>query len=204
MRALFCYSVLTLVASGCIVVSDTKKPTRTGTEVAGAPAPRGGNDTTTGTDNPTPENPTPNPPNPSTPVRPDPRPMPYTVSLERTACFGRCPMYVVSMDAHGAVTFQGERFVAQTGRHAGNVSANKVTELRKMIADSDIFSMKDCYCERRVTDMPSVIVTITWGGQKKTIKHYTGDRSAPQKLLDLQVKIDDVLGSARWVKPPIQ
>ena len=111
-------------------------------------------------------------------------------------------MYVVTATSQGAITFEGERFVGHTGSHRGTADANTVAKLRGAIAASDFFALADCYCERKVTDMPSVIVTVEMGGQKKTVKHYTGDRSAPAQLIALQEQIDLLAGSKRWIDDP--
>lgn len=113
-------------------------------------------------------------------------------------------MYVVTVDSQGAVLFEGQRFVGSTGTHRGTVDAATVATLRQAIVDSDFFALKDCYCERRVTDLPSVIVTVDWQGQKKTVKHYTGDRSAPLQLKTLQEQIDLLAGSKRWIDAPVR
>ena len=38
------------------------------------------------------------------------------IRLQRTSCFGPCPIYTVTIDARGTVTFDGERFVRVVGR----------------------------------------------------------------------------------------
>lgn len=111
-------------------------------------------------------------------------------------------MYTVTVDSQGAVTFEGQRFVGHTGTHRGHIDAAAVTQLRKAIVDSNFMALNECYCERRITDLPSVIVTLDWGGQKKTVKHYTGDRSAPAALKTLQEQIDLLAGSKRWIGAP--
>ena len=41
----------------------------------------------------------------------------FVIKLERTACYGRCPVYVVSIDAMGNVTLRGNQ-VCKGGRTA--------------------------------------------------------------------------------------
>ena len=33
------------------------------------------------------------------------------IHMQRTSCFGTCPIYAVTIDGRGAVTYDGERFV---------------------------------------------------------------------------------------------
>src|ERR1041385_8201332 len=44
------------------------------------------------------------------------------ITLERTACFGTCPMYKLTIDSDGTVTFNGERFTKTTGIAKGKIS----------------------------------------------------------------------------------
>jgi hypothetical protein len=43
------------------------------------------------------------------------------VTLERTACFGGCPVYRVSVAADGTVTFEGRAHVRQLGAASGRI-----------------------------------------------------------------------------------
>jgi hypothetical protein len=38
------------------------------------------------------------------------------ISLQRTSCYGPCPVYTVKIDARGSVTYEGEKFVRVVGR----------------------------------------------------------------------------------------
>jgi hypothetical protein len=35
----------------------------------------------------------------------------FVIKLERTSCFGECPVYSVNIDARGNVTYEGTKFV---------------------------------------------------------------------------------------------
>ena len=127
---------------------------------------------------------------------------PFTVTLERTFCEGPCPVYKLSIDHLGAVTFEGQRFVGTLGAHRATADRAAVDQLRQLIEDTDIATLNNCYCDEPITDMATTIVTIDWNGQKKRIEHYGGDDSAPERLLTLQKKIDELSGSKRWIDAP--
>ena len=48
-----------------------------------------------------------------------------SITLERTACFGTCPMYKVTIASDGAVTFQGQRFTKTIGTAKGKITADE-------------------------------------------------------------------------------
>ena len=43
------------------------------------------------------------------------------ITLQRTACFGACPVYTVSIYADGTVAYNGERFVEVEGTQTGSI-----------------------------------------------------------------------------------
>ena len=46
------------------------------------------------------------------------------IRLQRTSCYGPCPIYTVAIDARGTVTNEGERFVRVVGRWTVLMIAN--------------------------------------------------------------------------------
>jgi hypothetical protein len=117
------------------------------------------------------------------------------VSLERTACFGQCPIYVVSVATDGAVTFVGERFVRVTGTAKGQLSREVLAKLTARLEGSAFLSWKAAYTNQLVTDQPSA--NLTYKG--RTIRHYQGDETAPKELTQLEDDVDALIGTSQWV-----
>ena len=55
------------------------------------------------------------------------------ITLERTACFGTCPVYKVTVKRDGNVTFEGTEFVKETGMHSGKISGQQFQQLAAKI-----------------------------------------------------------------------
>ena len=124
---------------------------------------------------------------------------PVLASLQRSACYGRCPIYKVTVLRDGTVLWEGERFVKVTGKATAKLSAAALADLAKAFARADFFALQDKYESYDVTDHPSAITIFDDGKRKKTIRHYHGDRSAPKVLDELEERIDEVVGAARWI-----
>lgn len=130
------------------------------------------------------------------------------ITLERTACFGSCPMYKVEIFADGKVVFEGKDFVKRKGRAQGRITKSAVQQLVREFNRLNYMNLQDEYnpdgpnCPEGWTDMPSAITSLEWKGRKKTIRHYYGCRGA--KVLDqltaLEKKIDQVAKTKRWVE----
>ena len=119
----------------------------------------------------------------------------FVIKLERTACYGRCPVYVVSIDARGNVTYDGTRFVNVPGRQTDRVPASRVAALVETVDRIRFFDLDDKY-RQLITDLPTTFVTVTRDGRTKRIEDYFG---APKSLNDLERQIDDAAQTARWI-----
>ena len=122
------------------------------------------------------------------------------ITLERTACYGFCPIYSLTIKGNGTVLYEGEDFVETVGKAETVISREKVEQLLSEFEKIDYDSLKDSYTERTITDAPSVITSITRNGKTKTIEHYHGDFNAPEKLTELEDKIDEIVDSEQWIK----
>jgi hypothetical protein len=119
----------------------------------------------------------------------------FVIKLERTSCFGRCPVYSVSIDARGNVTYDGTEFVRVVGRQADRIPVSRVAFLAETVDRMRFFELDDRY-RQLVMDLPTTFVTVIRGGRFKRIEDYFG---APKSLKDLERQIDDTAGTARWV-----
>ncbi|HJX03290.1 MAG TPA: DUF6438 domain-containing protein [Dehalococcoidia bacterium] len=120
--------------------------------------------------------------------------------LERTACFGACPVYSLTIFGNGSVVYEGKEHVRIKGTRETTISTEAVSQLVAEFEKAGYFSMNDSYTAFGVTDMPYANTSILIGGRTKSITHYHGDRSAPQQLTDIEDRIDEIVNSAQWIK----
>lgn len=119
----------------------------------------------------------------------------FVITLERTACFGACPVYAVSIDRNGNVTYDGTRFVRVVGRQTDRIPVRLVAALVETVDRIRFFDLDDKY-RQLITDLPTTFVTVTRGGRSKRIEDYFG---APKSLKELERQIDDTARTARWI-----
>jgi hypothetical protein len=137
--------------------------------------------------------------------RPAPAAAPGSVTLERGPCFGTCPVYVVTLGRDGSIRFEGRRFVADTGISTGTVPPARVDSLFTELQSAGYFEFADSYrsgdpaCRRYATDLPTVITEVRLNGRVKRIEHDRGCAEAPAVLSQLENRIDEVAGVARWI-----
>jgi len=126
------------------------------------------------------------------------------ISLERTACFGRCPVYRIRVTPAGAVTYEGRANVRLMGSATAEISPDSVASLLRELEQAGYFTFSDRYvvseptCRRYTTDSPSAVSSATFRGRTKRIQHDYGCGGVPGALTVMEQRIDEVLGSDRW------
>ena len=130
------------------------------------------------------------------------------IRLERTVCYGTCPIYAVTITSDGRVTFEGRQYTRVKGIARDRISKKKFRELVAQFQQMEYFSLPDRFapgtpvCPQVITDMPSAITSIRLKRRSKTVSHYygCGDSGALPKLTALENKIDEVAGTQKWIK----
>ena len=121
------------------------------------------------------------------------------ISLERTMCYGSCPVYKVTIFGDGRVKWEGERFVAMEGRLEWLTTRRRLTALAKAVEKINYFVLS-WTPGMGETDCPSAITSVEFrDGRCRTIEHYLGDPHAPEELDKLEASIDRLAGTAPYV-----
>lgn len=125
-----------------------------------------------------------------------------TIRLERTACYGNCPVYNVTIQGDGHVAYEGKANVKTTGAREGQIDQEKIKALLSQFAQAKFLSLPDyslgkCRC-RKCTDMPSAITDLRVTGVSHRVKHDYGCSCAPAALFDLESAIDKAADVEQW------
>ena len=126
------------------------------------------------------------------------------ITLERTACFGGCPVYTISVSPSGEVRFEGRANVRKLGAATGRVPRERVDALLSELEQGGYFTFAERYtppepaCGRYATDSPSAITSVTLRGRTKRVTHDYGCGGAPGALVVLERRIDEALNSGQW------
>lgn len=109
------------------------------------------------------------------------------VRLERTECFGTCPVYEVVIKGDRSLVYTGKAFAKPKGNLTASISEEDWKALQEAIAESAYFSLEDEY-DGPISDVPSAITEVRISDKKhKTI---TNRWEAPERLLKLETFID--------------
>jgi hypothetical protein len=120
-------------------------------------------------------------------------------TIERTACFGWCPIYKLTVYRDGVVEYDGEDFVKTKGKATGHLAPERLTELDQLFEQRGYLALHDAYTDYSVTDMPSVKTSYSVGGKTKQVQHYLGDSTAPKELGEIEEGIDRIVQVEQWI-----
>lgn len=123
------------------------------------------------------------------------------IKLERTMCYGPCPIYKAKVDNIGNVEYYGIDFVRKEGKYTWKVPQEVLDELDKLIKN---FNYRNFVFEPSgswATDHPSCIITVKFiDGFVKTIDHDLGYFEYNKNLERFENKIDKLIDTDRVIK----
>ncbi len=139
------------------------------------------------------------------------------IGLVRSACYGSCPDYEVTIDGSGTVEFSTvspslagpaevhRKFgpgggVLLPGRHQARIGRAELDRLIERFRAANFFGLERDY-SAMVTDMPTYRLSFETGGRSWTVTDYLGRRAGmPPAVTELEDAVDAAAGTARWVK----
>ncbi|MDP4145795.1 MAG: DUF6438 domain-containing protein [Bacillota bacterium] len=122
------------------------------------------------------------------------------VTLERTMCFGDCPVYRIEIDDTGKVIWEGKKYVAKPGRYEWTIPKEKIDELNSAIDKFGYKNYKYNTIDGSKTDFPSVITSVLFdNGYYRKINHYLGDTLEDNRLTEFENEIDRIAGTEDYI-----
>lgn len=122
------------------------------------------------------------------------------VSLERTPCFGKCPVYLAHFNlSKKELTYDGRKFVPQEGQQKFALHESDVLLIQNALKEADFMALSDRY-DGPVSDLPSCITTLTLDGEE--VKQVTNRLEAPDQLIALERLLDSVL--YKYIAPELE
>jgi hypothetical protein len=123
----------------------------------------------------------------------------FDIKLERTECYGTCPVYAVSVNEDGVVTFIGKKNISFIGTMIYSIPKADAATLAR-----DFIALRDAALRREyrgnVTDLATYSVSFRAENYNQTIIDYAGyDDAMPPSVTQLQNRIDEVTRSTQFL-----
>lgn len=130
------------------------------------------------------------------------------IVLERTWCFGWCPIYTLTIGGDGKVRYEGRKLVVREGTVEDEIDPHLLVPILEEMERIDFWN-REHECVGVITDTPSTRVTLRIGNRSRTIADdRRGSTCAPtgapeaydwHSTIDLLGKlVDAAVGVERW------
>jgi len=106
------------------------------------------------------------------------------ISLQRTACFGTCPIYFFRISSDMSGVYHGKNFVEKIGEIEFTLSEEEINSILQKANEINYCQLEDEYFER-ISDLPRTYIQIF---DKKILDYY----GAPKELKELEKLIDNI------------
>lgn len=117
--------------------------------------------------------------------------------IQRTACFGHCPIYTLTVYKDGTAKLHAEKWLDFEGDFTATVDQKKFDNLMQKAEEVGYFRLQDIYDSESVTDLPSTITTLRKADElKQIVNRYQG----PDDLDDFEKYFDELYLKLDWKK----
>lgn len=108
------------------------------------------------------------------------------------------PMYRLEVRDDGTVVFTDQNKDPPHPIQA-ILTDTQLQALVEAFFEAQYFELLDCYLSEDWTDYPMVTTAITFGGRSKEVTNYHGDILGPPSLWNLEGRIDEIVGTSKWL-----
>lgn len=115
--------------------------------------------------------------------------------IQRTPCFGKCPIYTLTVFKDGRVEYFGKKFTPRVGRYEATISTAIIADLMTKANEFGFFTFNNIYDKEAITDLPSTITSVRNDeGLKTVVNRFDG----PQELRNFEQYFDNLFKELDW------
>lgn len=119
------------------------------------------------------------------------------IGVQKTACFGACPVYTMDIMSNCKVILRAEKFLEMgSGEFKSKLSRDQYEELIQAFRQIDFFELNEVYSSN-VSDLPTTYFYFKDKSEAKVIEVY-GDW--PDALTKLDQKLSILIDDLNWKK----
>ncbi len=121
----------------------------------------------------------------------DPQKASPVIVYSKGPCFGKCPIFTMTIYNTGLVKYNGRRYTSKNGKHEKTLDKKTYTDLVKSFRKNRFWRFDDTY-GMDLVDAPTTTISFSDEDKVKTIK---GKSQFPEKLKELMIKLDTLANS---------
>ena len=114
-------------------------------------------------------------------------------SLERTPCYGKCPIYEIRVYENGIVLYNGKKFTEKEGCYYRRISKREVKGIQALFVSEGFSDLNNMYPSdiKSPSDLPSCIVRFYDNNNIAKVVTDKG-KDTPEGLKRLEVMLDSL------------
>lgn len=116
------------------------------------------------------------------------------IEMSKSPCYGRCPVFTLSIYEGGIASFKGDRYTVRTGLWVKQLDKETYEDLLRAFRGANLWQFDNVY-RGEYYDAPTVSITYYEEGDVKTI---LGKDGRPYQVLQLEAILDDLARSEGW------
>lgn len=117
------------------------------------------------------------------------------ITLEKTPCYGFCPIYLANIYSNGNIHFLPSKNTKVKVPSKSKITKDQLDEITKKADAINFWELNDIYDNKNVTDLPSSILSIKSKDKIKKIKIRHG---APKPLIELLKLVENAVITAQY------
>ena len=115
-------------------------------------------------------------------------------SLKKSACFGKCPTYKLTIAQSGYATFEGVANTDKLGIYGKQISNDQFKHIVKQFEDSNFESFPVKF-QSQIADLPTNTIGYHDG---KVFREISGKEDRPEQVMQLQFLLEKIADSGNW------
>jgi Domain of unknown function (DUF6438) len=119
-------------------------------------------------------------------------------SIERSPCFGKCPVFKAVILNSGKAVYEGRSSVKKLGMFTGLVSEAQIKLLQQKAMDLKMDTLLAEYVNPHLADFPSHKVSFLIKGELKSI--YIMSTDPPLPVTEYEQLLEETLDQVNWTK----
>lgn len=117
-------------------------------------------------------------------------------TIKKTFCYGKCPVYEMTIYSDGKVVLNGKANIEMIGRWENKISEADLAAFVKMAEDINYMELDDKY-DSAVTDLPSTTTSIVINGKRKEVYRRA---NYPERILKFEALFTELLEREGWTE----
>jgi Domain of unknown function (DUF6438) len=128
----------------------------------------------------------------------DSDPAALEITFSRTMCFGKCPVYKMTITGDGKIIFTGQKYT-RVAEATGQLTQDQSKELLRDFDRANFFALAPYY-PPDATDLPDTIICIHTRSKSACVRANDSSYTAPRRLGILQAQIYRMTQVEQWAR----